>query len=109
MITLPDPNFFGGEPQLSVRKAARELVSLTNGPWSEVNFHLPFGEFANYRGAGVEEMVEAIIEDRPYRANADTAAHILEVLEGIATSIDTAACVAMTSQCQRPTAMEARP
>ena len=82
-LALPDPNFFGGEPRVSVGKGPWETVPLGDRPWSEPNFELPFGTFANYRGAGIEDLVEAIVEDRPHRASGDLAAHVLDVLERI--------------------------
>ena len=51
-LALPDPNFFGGEPRVCVGKGPWESVPLGDRPWSEPNFELPFGSFANYRGAG---------------------------------------------------------
>ena len=60
---------------------------LGDRPWSEPNFEVPFGAFANYRGAGVEDLVEAIAEDRPHRADGELAAHILNVLERILDSV----------------------
>ena len=86
-LALPDPNFFGGEPRVSVGKGPWESVPLGDRPWSEPNFELPFGTFANYRGAGVEDLVEAIAEDRPHRADGELAAHVLDVLERILDSV----------------------
>ena len=81
------PNFFGGEPRFCVGKGPWESVPLGDRPWSEPNFELPFGTFANYRGAGVEDLVAAIVEDRPHRADGELAAHVLDVLERILDSV----------------------
>jgi predicted dehydrogenase len=89
-LTLPDPNFFGGEPRLCVGKGPWESVPLGGRPWSEDNFELPFGTFANYRGAGLDDMVRAIIEDGPHQASGRVAAHVLDVLERILVSVRTA-------------------
>lgn len=99
-ISLPDPNFFGGEPRMCVGKGTWEPVPIADRPWSEDNFELPFGTFANYRGAGVEDMVEAIIDDRPHRASGEVAAHVLEVLEGILDSASLDTAVKMSSSCE---------
>jgi predicted dehydrogenase len=90
-LALPDPNFFGGEPRVSVGTGPWEFVSLGDRPWSADNFELPFGTFANYRGAGLEDLVEAIIDDRPHRATGELAAHVLDVLERILVSVRSAA------------------
>ena len=82
-LALPDPNFFGGEPRLCLGKGAWESVQLEGRPWSEDNFELPFGTFANYRGAGLEDLVEAIVAERQHRASGELAAHVLDVLERI--------------------------
>ena len=66
-----------------VGKGPWETVPLGDRPWSEPNFDLPFGTFANYRGAGVEDLVAAIVEARPHRADGERAAHVLDVLEQI--------------------------
>lgn len=86
-LALTDPNFFGGEPRVSVGKGPWEAVPLGDRPWSVDNFELPFGRFANYRGAGVEDLVVAILEGRPHRASGELAAHVLGVLEQILESV----------------------
>lgn len=86
-LTLPDPNFFGGTPRFCVGKGPWQDVDLGDRPWSADNFELPFGTFANYRGAGVEDLAEAILEDRPHRASGDLAVHVLDVLERILESV----------------------
>jgi predicted dehydrogenase len=101
-LSLPDPNFFGGEPRVSVRKGPWEAVPVADRPLSTINFELPFGSFANYRGAGVDELVDAIVADRPHRTSAELATHVLEVLEAVATSIETSGRVAVESTCDRP-------
>ena len=86
-LALPDPNFFGGEPRFSVGKGAWESVPTEDWPLSAPNFDLPWGRVANHRGAGLVDLVEAIIEERPHRASGELATHVLDVLERILVSV----------------------
>lgn len=83
-IILPDPNWFGGAVELSVR----------GGPFQPVfDESLPFGtalrvlgdgsSVADYRGAGLAEMARAIKTGSAYRAHGAFAMHILSIMEAL--------------------------
>ncbi|WP_308016513.1 Gfo/Idh/MocA family protein [Jidongwangia harbinensis] len=89
-LSLPDPNYFTGPVRICTRAA---------GDWTV----LPVG--AGYldggRGIGIRDLSDALAEDRPHRAGADLALHILDVMESM---VDGAGGgpVVVASQCARP-------
>ncbi|WP_046226766.1 Gfo/Idh/MocA family protein [Paenibacillus dauci] len=68
-LDIPDPNFFDGDVRL--RRAASDEYETLPPVFEPVN---------NDRGKGVNEMVQAIQENRPHRASGELAYHVLEVM-----------------------------
>jgi predicted dehydrogenase len=105
-IINPDPNFFGGTPQ----------ITECNGPWQDLPVHEhPFGrptrknnageDVADYRIVGVLDMACAIREGRPHRASGDMALHVLEVMEALERSSVEGRQIRIVSLCERPEAV----
>jgi len=69
-LTLPDANTFGGEV----------LVSAGRGEPEPVAYQVNGGET---RGVGLQDLAEALRENRPHRASGELALHVLEAAEGI--------------------------
>ena len=102
-LFVPDPNFFGGDLQISDAEGVVTLVD----PWAH-----PFGKAnqdfdsdtprANYRTLGLADMAAAIREDRPHRCSLDLAIHAVEVMTGTLTAAEAGASVTMTTTCARP-------
>lgn len=102
-LIVPDPNFFGGTPRLSVRGGDWQDQPIDAHPFSAPNFTTSRGaQVANYRMIGVVDMAYAIRAGRPHRANAAFALHALEVMEGLHVSAETGRHVAVESRCDRP-------
>jgi predicted dehydrogenase len=102
-LSLPDPNFFGGAPQLSRRGAAWESIDIGAHPFGADNRTLGSGrQVADYRIVGVLDMAAAIADDRPHRASGALALHVLEVLDGLTQSPLEGRHVAMMTRCERP-------
>ncbi|MEL7460924.1 MAG: Gfo/Idh/MocA family oxidoreductase [Pseudomonadota bacterium] len=100
-LFLPDPNFFGGDLEVAYDEETTDVVD----PWDH-----PFGvandaEHANYRAAGLADMVAGIAEGRAHRCALDLAVHAVDVLTGLLVSGETGAGVAMTTTCTRPEAL----
>lgn len=76
-----------------------------HGPWQDVP---PVKE--PYRGVdwarGVVDLYEAIRNDRPHRATAEQAAHVVEVIAGIHNAADTGRAVTIKSRFTPPEPME---
>lgn len=93
VLDLPDPNMFAREVRITRRGAEPAVIPLLYG----------FSE--NSRGLGLAEMIRAIEENRPHRANDEVAYHVLETLLAIGDSSQAGARVSLTSGCTRPTPM----
>src|SRR5690606_20685174 len=79
-LYLPDPNFFGGDLVLARRDGVREAVAPWNHPLGVVNWAHPGDPpYANYRSAGLADMVQAIDEGRRPRCSLDTTLHAVDV------------------------------
>lgn len=94
-MTIPDPNYFGGEVELLDGK---DWVAqpLSHGHADD-----------NYRGLGLSDMAAGILENRPHRASGNLALHVLEILEGLETASENGGMIEMTTSCERPAPMPA--
>lgn len=90
-MRIPDPNHFDG------------AVALSNEGWQPQPVTHSHGD-ANYRGLGLADMAEAILQDRAHRASGDLALHVLDVIASLLASAETGQAVALTSRCARPEA-----
>ena len=100
-LYVPDPNFFGGDVTLA-KADHREKVERRDHPFHKANqVHGDLGR-ANYRGAGLADMIQAIEEGRPHRCGLDLAVHVTDVMTGILRAAETRGFVDMTTTCDRP-------
>jgi predicted dehydrogenase len=95
LLYLPDPNEFGGD--VIFTPAIRDPRQITSGGEASkvLPVHHKYSE--NSRGIGAADMALAIREGRPHRASGALACHLLEVLDGIASSCETKKYAVMTS------------
>ena len=95
--------FFGGDVTLTDDKGEAHVLDHGGHPWSVNNQTNPRGEEqANYRCAGLADMVTAIEENREHRCNIDLAVHVTEVMTSILKAGETRQWVEMTTTCERP-------
>jgi predicted dehydrogenase len=105
-MVLPDPNFFGGTPQLSRHGGAWADIDISAHPFGADNRTLGSGRVvADYRIAGVLDMALAIAQGRPHRASGELALHVLEVLDCLVRSASEGRHVTLTTTCARPAAL----
>jgi len=104
-IHVPDPNFFGGEVQLSKRGNLVKKLPRWEHPFSVPNQKHASGMLANYRTAGLADMAIAIAEGRPHRCSMEAALHAIDVMTGILKSGETGKFVDMQTTCERPAAL----
>lgn len=90
-LSAPDPNTYEGP--VRIRTA-------TDDAWHEVNLVPSYAD--DLRGAGLLEMVVAIREERPHRASAEMALHVLDIMQSVLESAEQAAFVALATTCDRP-------
>jgi predicted dehydrogenase len=105
-LAVSNPDEFDGEPRL--RRAGPEELEQPppppgTVPWSPIPLVQPSGL---RRGVGIADMARAVDEDRPHRASAEFAYHVLEVLLALAEPSPESSPVAIESRCERPAPLE---
>ncbi|QDY69016.1 Gfo/Idh/MocA family protein [Qingshengfaniella alkalisoli] len=100
-LFVPDPNFFGGKVEYAGRDGQISEMHQPEHPFGIANE----GERANYRTAGLADMAQAIVEDRPHRCSLELALHVVEVMTGVLKSGESGEFVKMTTTCERPKAV----
>jgi predicted dehydrogenase len=104
-LFVPDPNFFGGKIEMAGRDGNIVEVDAWDHPFSRANQDHGRGPLANYRTAGVADMVAAIVEGRDHRCSLDRTLHAVDVMTAALTSGETAQFVTLTTTCTRPAAL----
>lgn len=105
-LFVPDPNFFGGDLIKAGRGGERETVTPWQHPLGVPNWERPNGPpFANFRTAGLADMMRAVDEGRPARCSLDLALHAVDVMTAIIKSGETGKAVDLTTTCERPQAL----
>src|SRR5690606_21596050 len=83
-VFVPDPNFFGGDIVLADVGGSRSKVEPWDHPFGKVNQTGNDGsQRANYRTAGLADMMQAIEQGRPARCGLDVALHAIDVMTSI--------------------------
>jgi predicted dehydrogenase len=95
---VPDPNFFGGEVIVAGADTAIRTLPGWEHPFGLANQ----GDHANYRGAGLADMAQGILEKRDIRCGIDRVLHVVEVMLSIMKSGETGKFVTLKSSCMRP-------
>jgi predicted dehydrogenase len=105
-LYVPDPNFFGGDLMIANQDGVKETVT----PWDHAlgiaNQNSPNGPpRANYRTAGLADMMQSIDEDRPARCGIDVALHAVDVMTSLLVAGETGQVVMLSTTCERPAAL----
>ena len=100
-IFVPDPNFFGGDVEISGADKDIRLLPSWDHPFGMPNED----QRANYRCAGLADMASAIAEGRAHRCGLDMAVHAVEVMTGIIKAGEERRFVDMSTTCERPAAL----
>lgn len=105
-IFVPDPNFFGGDLVTASLDGTRTPVT----PWSH-----PFGKpnqdldkaipRANYRCAGLADMMLSHETGETPRCGLDVALHVVEVMTGLLKAGETGQVLTLQTTCERPRAL----
>ena len=101
-IFVPDPNFFGGEVIVAGSDTIRKTLAAWDHPFGVSNHKSSQGDVANYRGAGLADMAQAIIGKRDIRCGIERMLHVVEVMTSIMKSGETGRFVTLKSTCKRP-------
>ena len=90
-LSVPDPNQFTGD------------VCLWTAGGDQWQVLTPEAGFVGAgRGIGLFDLAGALDEDRPHRASAELARHVLDVMESVQRSARTGVAVDVSTTCERP-------
>lgn len=104
-IYVPDPNFFGGDIAITDENGNKEPVKPWDHPFSVVN-NLPGQQGrANYRAAGLADMMQSIEQGRSARCGLDMALHAVEVMTSLLKAGESGQVVTLSTTCERPAAL----
>ncbi|WP_134681597.1 Gfo/Idh/MocA family protein [Paracoccus ravus] len=105
-LILPDPNFFGGPIEMSRRGQALAPVSSWQHPFGVANEDSNGIARANYRGAGLADMVRAIRDGGDFRCDQSRALHVIEVMTAILAAGADRKWIGLSTTCTRPKALD---
>ena len=105
-LYVPDPNFFGGELQMSDGKKLRKKVPAFAHALGVPNQKHSQGMMANYRTAGLADMASAILEGRDHRCSQEMSLHVVDVMVSILKAGETGKAVKPSTTCERPAALD---
>jgi predicted dehydrogenase len=102
-LYIPDPDFFGGETVITSGDGSTRTLSPDDHPFGPDNefINQPL-QRANYRGAGLADMLVALDTGREPRCNAALALHVIDILTGLNHAAAERQVVTMTTTCSRP-------
>lgn len=101
-LHVPDPNFFGGEVRMTEKGSFVNISEAWNHPFSKTNDRT----FANYRTAGLADMAQAILENRPHRCSLEFSLHVVDVMTSILASGESGRFIDINTTCDRPEALD---
>jgi predicted dehydrogenase len=104
-LYLPDPNFFGGPLEMAGRDGVLKPLEPWDHPFGRNNQDHSGRKLANYRTAGLADMVAALTAGRDARCSLARTLHGVEVMTACLTSGETGQFVTLQTTCTRPEAL----
>ena len=105
-IFVPDPNFFGGDLVTAAIDGARSPVTPWNHPFGKPNQDLDKDNpRANYRCAGLADMMQSLETGQVARCDLDVALHVVEVMTGLLKAGEAGQVLTLQTSCERPRAL----
>jgi len=104
-LFLPDPNFFGGEVVLALSSGEIRHLDGAQHPFGADNVEDNGARRANYRAAGLADMVHSVLHGGGYRCSLDRALHVVDVMVSILKSGETGDFVDIEHPATRPQAL----
>ena len=105
-VYVPDPNFFNGDVTTTDKAGTKEKVTPWDHPFGIANQDLdkPVPR-ANYRNAGLSDMLSAAETGRHARCDLDVALHAVDVMTSILKAGETHQVITLQTTCERPAAL----
>jgi predicted dehydrogenase len=105
-VYVPDPNFFNGDVTTTDRAGTKEKVTPWDHPFGIANQNLDTPTpRANYRNAGLSDMLTAAETGRHARCDLDVALHAVDVMTSILKAGETGQVITLQTTCERPAAL----
>ncbi len=105
-LFVPDPNFFGGDVTLAGESGKPAVMKPWQHPLGRNNWGHNNSQtdviWANYRGAGLADMADAIMKRRLPRCDISLAAHVVEVMTAVMEAGVKRKVITLKSTCKRP-------
>jgi len=102
-VYVPDPNFFNGDVTITDRAGTKEKVTPWDHPFGVANQDLDKpNPRANYRNAGLSDMLTAAETGRHARCDLDVALHAVDVMTSILKAGETGQVITLSTTCERP-------
>jgi predicted dehydrogenase len=104
-VYVPDPNFFNGDVTVSDLAGTKEKVTPWDHPFGVANQNLDTPTpRANYRNAGLSDMMDSIETGKKARCDLDVALHAVDVMVSILKAGETGQVITLQTTCERPAA-----
>ena len=105
-VYVPDPNFFNGDVTTTDKAGTKEKVTPWDHPFGVANQNLDTPTpRANYRNAGLSDMLDAAETGRHARCDLDVALHAVDVMTSILRAGETHSVITLQTTCERPAAL----
>jgi len=105
-VYVPDPNFFGGDITIADQEGNRSKLEPWAHPFGKINQTDKAGNArANYRTAGLADMMAAVDQNRPARCGLDLALHAVDVMTSLLKAGEKGEVVTLSTTCERPAAL----
>jgi len=105
-VYVPDPNFFSGDVTITDKDDHKEKLAPWDHPLGKPNQDLNDGRaVANYRNAGLSDMMDAAETGRMARCDITVALHAVDVMTSILKAGETGEVITLSTACERPAAL----
>ncbi|MEX0861116.1 MAG: Gfo/Idh/MocA family oxidoreductase, partial [Cucumibacter sp.] len=102
-LFVPDPNFFSGDVVFGDKDGKLETLKVWDHPLGVPNQQRDNGSMlANYRTAGLVDLVRAIEQGRKPRCSLETSLHAVDIMTSILKSGETGEFVELSTTCDQP-------
>ncbi|WP_172122935.1 Gfo/Idh/MocA family oxidoreductase [Devosia sp. 919] len=106
-IYVPDPNFFGGELVTTDIEGTKTTVTPWDHPFGKVNQDQDKpNPRANYRTAGLADMIASIEGGYRARCGLDVALHAVDVMTSLLKAGESGQVLTLATTCERPEALK---
>ena len=101
-INVPDPSYFGGEIKICTEKNSDwKTIKTDDMNLGRLDANQIGGE-KNFRGIGVSEMIDSIINNKENRCSGELSLHVLDIIQSIMSAARKRKRINIKSTCNIP-------